>query len=114
MIKRIILITSCMISVSAYAISACPVATDTNTPQFCSTFKTAAICHCTSSGLPQGMCTDIKKIYDRMISMFGSLQRACEYQKDTTTQICIDDWNCYLHGGKDSKGRLCSGTGKPC
>jgi hypothetical protein len=92
----------------------CPMALPTDNVNFCSSFKTAAICHCTSSGLPSGMCQDLNALYSRMISIFGSLKKACEYQKHTSTQDCIDNWNCYRLGGVDSQGKLCSSTKLPC
>lgn len=94
--------------------AACPQASPTNTAGFCSSFKLAAQCHCASSGLPKGMCINMKSIYDRMNSMFGSVQRACEYQKEISTQNCIDAWNCYRSGGTTSQSTLCSGTGRAC
>jgi hypothetical protein len=81
---------------------------------FCSTFKVAATCYCTSSGLPSGMCQDLEALYKRMISVFGDLKTACQYQRNTTTQDCIDSWNCYRVGGKTSQNKLCSSTGKKC
>ena len=92
----------------------CPQALPTSDPSFCPSFKSIGECHCTASGLPAGMCKDMNSIFNRMISVFGSIKRACEYQKDTSTQMCIDDWNCYRSGGKDSQNNLCSGTGKAC
>lgn len=53
-------------------------------------------------------------IYQRMMGMFGSIENACKFQRETPPQTCIDDWSCYLKGGKDSHGGLCSGTGKSC
>ncbi len=96
------------------AFAACPPATPTNAPGFCSSFKLAAQCHCTSSGLPLGMCTNMRALYDRMNSMFGSVRRACEYQHETSPQNCIDSWNCYWSGGRNSQNELCSGTGRSC
>lgn len=94
--------------------AACPQAIPTNTPGFCSSFKVIAQCHCTSSGIPKGMCMNMHSLYDRMIGMFGSVRRACEYQRDTSVQNCIDDWNCYRLGGVNSNNELCSGTGSAC
>lgn len=82
--------------------------------QFCPSFKAVARCHCVSSGMPGSMCEDMDSLYDRMISVFETQKSACEYQKDTSTQNCLDSWNCYRLGGKDSKGKLCSATGKSC
>ncbi len=92
--------------------ASCPAALATTNVNFCSSFKTAATCYCTSSGLPSGMCQDMKAIYDRMINIFGSQRKACEYQKNTPVQTCMDDWDCYHTGG--NHGGLCSSTGKAC
>lgn len=115
--KRTLILLACAFSMSSFAGGAllkCPQALPTDSPKFCPSFKSVAECHCVSAGLPKMMCQNVESIYTRMISMFGSLQKACEYQKDTTVQTCIDDWNCYRKGGKDSQGRLCSSTGKSC
>ena len=112
MIKKILILFVCLLSITSYA--SCPVATPTNSSEFCSSFKTAAQCHCTASGLPKGMCVNMRSLYDRMISMFGSLHKACEYQHNTTTQNCIDAWNCYRQGGSTSQQELCSGSGSAC
>lgn len=98
----------------ATTLGSCPPATPTNAPGFCSSFKLAAQCHCSSSGLPRGMCMNMKLLYDRMISIFGSVRRACEYQRDTVTQNCIDSWSCYRSGGLNSQNEPCNGTGNPC
>jgi hypothetical protein len=82
--------------------------------QFCATFKASASCYCTSSGLPASMCQDIERIYQRMLLVFDNVQKACEFQQDTSQQICMDSWKCYRLGGKDSKGRWCNGTGLAC
>lgn len=126
--KRIVTALLCTLSFSCYAIDAsqtqaqylsathhaCPQATATTDPSFCASFRSAAQCHCTSSGLPSGVCQNIQTIYSRMISIFGSIQRACEYQRDTSVKTCIDDWNCFRFGGKDSNGGLCSASGRAC
>lgn len=112
--KLLSVLTLAFISHAAIAGGNCPEASSTNDASFCPTFQTAAQCRCSASGVPKAFCQDMNKLYDRMIAMFGSLQRACEYQKDTTTQTCIDDWNCYRNGGVDSQGRMCSGTGTAC
>lgn len=101
-------------AVFAQEVLDCPRALPTNSPGFCASFRTAAVCYCTSSGLPAGMCQNMKALYERMILVFGSLQRACEHQKYTTTQDCIDNWQCYKLGGSDSQGRLCSSTRNAC
>lgn len=115
--KRKIILLACLWSVSAFAgdtFLACPQALPTDNPNFCPSFRTSATCHCTAKGMPKSLCQDLDKMYDRMVGMFGSLQKACAFQKDTPTQTCIDDWNCYRLGGKDSQGKLCSSTGNRC
>lgn len=92
----------------------CAKASPTHHTNFCASFEKVAECHCTSSGLPKSMCQNMTTLYQRMISVFDTQQNACEYQKDTHTKNCMDSWNCYRLGGKDSKGRLCSNTGKAC
>ena len=116
MIKKIVLCVGIFASTLSYsAITAsCPHAQPSDSPGFCSSFKSVAQCHCTSSGLPVGMCNDMKLLYARMISIFGSVQRACEFQHDTLTQDCIDSWHCYLVGGRNSNQGLCSSTGTAC
>lgn len=94
--------------------ASCPVASAVSSPEFCNSFKIAAECHCISSGLPRGMCTNQTLLYKRMIDTFGSLKRACEFQRDASVQECIDDWNCYLSGGVTSDLQSCSGNGNPC
>ena len=94
--------------------SSCPTANPVGSSGFCPSFKVAAECHCISSGLPKGMCTNENLLYKRMIDTFGSLRRACEFQHDTSAQECIDDWNCYLSGGVTSNSEACSGTGASC
>ncbi len=92
----------------------CGQASATSDPNFCTSFKAVAQCHCTSSGLPKSMCQDMSLLYSRMVSIFGSIQHACEYQKDTSTQNCVNDWGCYRNGGRDSTGALCSSSGNAC
>lgn len=116
MVKKIVLFMVCLVSLSSFAttLGSCPPATETNNPGFCNSFKVAAQCHCTSSGLPKGMCMNMTALYDRMNSIFGSVRRACEYQRDTSTQNCIDAWTCYRSGGRNSQNELCSGSGNAC
>lgn len=114
MIKKFIVI-GCLLTISSFCLaSSCPRATPTNQPEFCSSFKTAAKCHCTSSGLPAGMCSNMKLLYTRMLSAFGSVQRACEFQRDVSPQECVDNWNCYRNGGNNVRGEWCNGTGAAC
>jgi hypothetical protein len=96
------------------AITSCPQAVPVSSPNFCSSFQTAAVCHCTQSGLPESMCQDLNELYVRMIAIFGSVEQACFYQQDTAYQTCVDDWNCYRSGGTDSQGHLCSSNGNKC
>lgn len=96
------------------SLHACPRAVPTDDPGFCASFKSVAICHCRDSGLPSGMCQDMNALYGRMMAVFGSLKKACDYQKHTTSQDCIDNWNCYRLGGVDSQGRLCSSDKRAC
>lgn len=109
--KRFFLAFMCMLSFSAFA---CVVAKPTGDSEFCSSFKAAATCYCTSSGLPAGMCQNMRTLYSRMMVVFGSLQKACEYQRYTKPQDCIDNWNCYLLGGNDSHGVACNLNQQPC
>lgn len=127
--KKIFIAVLCTVSFSCFASNAnqstlpdnktlmtlsCPHASPTTDPNFCSTFATAAICGCLATGIPSAFCKDPKSIYSRMISVFGSLQRACEYQHDTSTQDCVNGWSCYINGGRDSNGGLCSASGRAC
>ena len=111
MLKKLI---STMLILYSVTIVACPTAEPTDSAAFCSSFRLAAVCYCTSSGLPAGVCQDVKSLYNRMLIIFGTLKRACEYQHYTETQDCIDNWKCYLEGGVDSRGRSCSSTQLPC
>lgn len=116
MTKKIVFLIVFLLSLPSFAatIVSCPPAADVSTAGFCSSFKLTAQCHCTSSGLPKGMCMNMKSLYDRMTSIFGSVRRACEYQRDTSTQNCIDSWNCYRSGGVTSQNALCGGNGSAC
>ncbi len=95
----------------------CPFADPVNKPTFCASFKSVAICHC-SEKLPSAFCQDMGAIYKRMTDVFGSQQKACEYQQNkpggVPVQECMDDWNCYRLGGKASNGAICSNTGNAC
>jgi hypothetical protein len=113
MLKMIGVALLLFINSSVFAF-ACSNALPTDNPGFCSSFKSVATCYCTNSGLPSGMCQDMNALYNRMIGMFGSLQKACEFQHYTTTQDCVDNWNCYRLGGVDSRGRLCSSNRNAC
>ncbi|MFA6301822.1 MAG: hypothetical protein WC627_01645 [Legionella sp.] len=115
MLRILFIALAFLFNLSAFANPlACARAVPTDNVNFCSSFKSVATCHCTASGLPTEMCKDMGAIYSRMLSVFGSLQRACEYQKATSPQDCVDNWNCYRLGGIDSTGKLCSSTQKSC
>lgn len=113
--ERIAIILALFLVVCSNAMASnCGKAEPRNTPAFCASFKSIAVCHCTQSGLPGAFCTDMKKVYTRMITVYGTQQKACNNQRDTTAQDCMNDWNCYRLGGKDSNGWVCNGTGAPC
>ncbi len=103
MIRKFFVIFVCIFSASSFA---CPRATPLGDADFCSSFKTAATCYCTNAGLPAGMCQNMNQLYLRMLSIYSTLQKACEHQTYTTTQDCMDNWNCYLKG-VDSTGKSC-------
>jgi hypothetical protein len=110
-------LTSAHASLTHYFVpfaASCGNAVDTDHPGFCSSFKTVAVCYCINSGLPPLMCQDMDMLYARLISVFGSIQKACEYQKDTSPGKCMDDWHCFHDGMKNAHGKLCSSTGKSC
>lgn len=111
MIKLFCAIGMYICSVLAFA---CPNAVATDDVNFCTSFKSVATCYCTSSGLPSGMCQNMNSLYNRMIIIFGSLQKACEYQHYTSTEDCLNNWNCYRNGGIDSRGKICSSTKLAC
>ena len=101
-----------LLSWSAFA--TCIDAVPTDYTNFCASFKSVAICHCTSSGLPSGICQDMNFLYRRMVGLYGSLEKACSHQRHTSYQNCLDNWNCYLLGGVDSKKRICSSNRRAC
>ena len=112
--KKIITLVLALISFNCSAnVLICPSALPTNNPAFCASFLTAATCYCSKS-LPSKMCADINLIYQRMIALFGTIEKACKFQTETSVQTCLDDWQCYLKGGTDSQNGLCSGTGRAC
>ncbi len=125
MIKKILFTLLCICSTASFAFSAtaipnttssalaCGQAVATTDPGFCPSFKSIALCHCMEK-LPRGMCQDMNLLYARMIDMFKTIAKACAYQHDTSVQNCIDDWNCYRSGGRNSAGQLCSSTGNAC
>lgn len=111
MIRKIIFVFICLFN---YTVFACSNAAPTDDASFCTSFKAAATCYCISSGLPNGMCQDMNTLYNRMMVVFGSLQKACNYQHYTTQQDCVDNWKCFQFGGIDSRGRLCNATQQAC
>lgn len=106
------IILACIVSVSAFA---CERAAPTTDKGFCASFKKVAICHCMKS-LPNSVCSNIsmETLYNMMVARYGSMETACKKQSDTSQQDCIDNWNCYRKGGKNSHGGLCSATGNKC
>ena len=113
MIKQGIWIAALFTSSFIYATN-CPQAVSASDKEFCSSFQKVAQCHCQASGLPAKMCQNVSMVYKRMINTFGSLERACQYQKDTSYETCIEDWRCYQQGGLTNDGQLCSGSGLAC
>ena len=114
MIKKIVILAIWFFSFTSVANAlTCPAALPTTDPGFCNSFVAAGTCYCANS-LPKRMCMDMNLIFQRMIAMFGSIENACKFQTETSVQTCLDDWQCYLKGGKDSHGGACSGTGKAC
>lgn len=103
-----------LLSLSSVGWASCPLATAITSPDFCESFKMATECHCALSGLPKGRCSNMSLVYKMMIDMLGPLHISCSHQHYTSTQECIDDWNCYRYGGLTSDGQLCSGTGRAC
>lgn len=101
------------VSFSCFA-SNCPQALSTNDPNFCPSFKDAAICNCMAKGLPYSLCSDVKQLYARLIGIFVTVEKLCAFQKETNKEICINDWGCYMNGGKDKAGLTCSSTGNAC
>ncbi|WP_367606176.1 hypothetical protein [Legionella sp. W05-934-2] len=108
------LFTFLVLLTSFFQSYACQNALPTNHPGFCASFQIAASCYCQQTGLPKGMCQDMKQILNRMVAAYGSLQSACANQRHTPAQDCVDSWNCYINGGRDSKNQLCSGDGRRC
>jgi hypothetical protein len=93
---------------------ACPEALPITDSNFCQSFDVAAKCYCVTSGLPLKMCDSTQKVYNRMISVFRSVESACSFQRNTTYQKCVDNWNCYRLGGSNAANEWCSGTGAAC
>jgi hypothetical protein len=96
------------------SIVACPDALPITDARFCASFDVAAQCYCTSSGLPKKMCGSTQKVYDRMMSIFHSIESACSFQHNTPYQNCLDNWHCYMLGGSNNANEWCSGSGAAC
>lgn len=97
--------------------SNCGKALPTDNPGFCTSFSTVAKCYCTASGVPKVFCSSMKLIYNQMVAIYGSIDNACRSPlstQNTTAQDCIDNWKCFLHGGVDSQGRVCSSNQQRC
>ncbi len=118
--KYLIVLLACLWSFLPVIASAAPCqgAVEASDPGFCSSFVKAAKCYCNDrvgSVVGMTMCKDMDTIYARMMSWYGSVQSACKDQKNTTPEICKDNWNCYLVGGQYSKdNKWCNGTGIAC
>lgn len=109
--KKMIIALFCFWNAASFA---CGRALPTDDAGFCPSFKAVAACYCVGEHLPPRFCQNMKDLYDQMLMTFGSLKRACEFQHHTSTQDCIDNWTCYMRGGVDSRGKLCSSTKKAC
>ena len=84
-------------SINNALFSNCPQAKPLTDPAFCASFKSVAYCHCTEHGMAPAACNDMKRIYDAMMLMYHTLEKACsrQVQQDTDPQTCINDWNYY-------------------
>lgn len=109
----LLLIVSCCLSIVATQASAgfltlflarshpnCPQALPMHHAKFRASFEAAAECQCHSSGMPRSMCKDMKALYSRMLFVFGSVQKACEFQRDTPTKTCLANWRVYLKNSR--------------
>jgi hypothetical protein len=112
--KKFLLASSLIYSSLPSSASNCPQALHANEAGFCQSFKQVAQCHCQASGLPARMCNNVSLVYQRMINTFGSIERACQFQRDTAYQTCMEDWRCYQVGGLTDEGQLCNATGEAC
>lgn len=83
--------------------AACGKALPIHHPNFCSSFKTTATCHCTAKGLPPYVCQNMKLLYGQMVAVYGSLESACAAQRETTPDDCIANWKCYKTGTATQK-----------
>lgn len=97
------------------SVTACPDSPSHLASNFCPGFYTAVMCNC-DEHFPAGYCEGslhVQGIYNKMIAMYGSLATACQKNDPAAPQECIDQWNCYLNGGKDAAGRNCQGQAAP-
>lgn len=98
MIRSIFIALLFLFDTVSFAASNCGKALPIDNAGFCSSFKSTAICHCTSKGLPQYICQNMPLLYKQMTTIYGSLDRACSAQKETTQADCVANWNCYKTG----------------
>ncbi|MDF1646009.1 MAG: hypothetical protein P1U61_03370 [Legionellaceae bacterium] len=112
--KRILFCIASLCFSSGLFAASCLKAMPTDSSKFCSSFKVAAQCHCSASGLPVTMCNNVRLLYQRLMVTFGTIEKTCAFQHDTSKEDCIDSWKCYLNGGKNSQGKLCNSTGRSC
>ena len=89
----------------------CPNDLPTNHPSFCYSFPDAATCYCRAQA-PGGMCANMQIITNQMLGI--GIERACYIQHFVSFKDCVDNWHCYIYGGVDSSGRLCSSNGSKC
>lgn len=120
MIRKLILGLMCLLSISAFATpiniaapSKCGFALPIDHPSFCASFKEKATCYCKETGLPEFFCTDMNALYNRMVAVYGTLEKACSNQTHTSSKDCVNNWNCYRKGGIQD-GKSCSSTQKAC
>src|SRR5580693_2747985 len=125
MMKQIFVFILAFFTISAFAVTNkvtpvnnvalpedCKKADPIDSPTFCTTFEAAAKCYCRNASPIPAACKSASKVYEYMLSVHhGNLEKACKYAADhqpgTTPQECIDDWNCWRSGGRDSNGKLC-------
>lgn len=106
-----------LFSVSSFANTSvptgpCPDALPTDHPSFCASFPAAATCYCRAQAPSPGMCANMQVITKQIMGM--GINAACFIQHFVTFQACVDNWVCYIHGGFDTSGRVCSSTGRNC
>ena len=81
------------------ALQTCGHAPPEGDPNFCSSFKSIAYCHCHDEhGMPPVICNDMNRLLQIMIATYGNLWDACSAraQKDVPQQECYDNWNYYM------------------